>query len=65
MDTPPWYFRWVYRMPGIQQMKKSTLAFCGIRPVRTVAFGPVLGSVAGQRQAWLGRASSLAAGVRA
>lgn len=53
MDTPPWYFRWVYRMPGLQQMRKTTLEFCGIKPVRTIAFGPVLGSTDKQRAAWL------------
>ncbi len=63
MDTPPWYFRWVYRMPGIHQMRKTTLAFCGIRPVRTMAFGPVLGSAARQREAWLERVRAVAAGV--
>eukprot|EP01042_Synura_sphagnicola_P007717 gene7717-9883_t len=34
MDSPPWYFRWVTRMPGHQQMKKAILEFCGIRPVQ-------------------------------
>jgi putative NADPH-quinone reductase len=24
MDTPPWYYRWVYRMPGLHQMRKTT-----------------------------------------
>jgi putative NADPH-quinone reductase len=44
MDTPPWYFRWVYRMPGIVQLKKTTLEFCGIAPVKVAAFGPLISS---------------------
>lgn len=42
MDTPPWYYRWVYRMPGLHQMRKTTLEFCGIKPLKTLTFGPVL-----------------------
>ncbi|OYT95184.1 MAG: NADPH:quinone reductase, partial [Pseudomonas sp. PGPPP3] len=44
MDTPPWYFRWVYRMPGIVQLKRTTLEFCGIAPVKVAAFGPLISS---------------------
>lgn len=60
LDTPPWYYRWFYRMPGIHQMRKTTLAFCGIKPVKTLLFGPVLGSTATQRAKWLQQASLLA-----
>lgn len=61
MDTPPWYYRWVYRMPGLNQMRRTTLAFCGIRPLKTLTFGPVLDSTAKQRERWLERASRLGA----
>lgn len=60
MDTPPWYFRWFFRAPGLQQMKKTTLEFCGVRPVRVESFGPVLGSQPGQREAWLRKVRALA-----
>ncbi|WP_448091801.1 NAD(P)H-dependent oxidoreductase [Pseudomonas lini] len=60
MDTPPWYYRWIYRMPGLHQMRKTTLAFCGIQPQRTLTFGPVLGSSAGQRETWLLQAQAIA-----
>ncbi|MFJ2538671.1 NAD(P)H-dependent oxidoreductase [Pseudomonas sp. NPDC087614] len=59
MDTPPWYYRWVYRMPASHEVRKSTLAFCGIKPLRTLTFGPVLGSSAQQRQAWLLQAQAI------
>ena len=62
MDTPPWYYRWVYRMPGLHQMRKTTLAFCGIKPTRTLTFGPILGSTDIQRQNWLDRVRRTAAG---
>ena len=60
MDTPPWYFRWVYRMPGIHQLRKTTLEFCGVKPVRVASFGPLLGSTAPQRARWLAQAGTLA-----
>lgn len=61
MDTPPWYYRWFYRMPGLHQVRKTTLEFCGIKPLRTLTFGPVLGSSDHQRKAWLRQAQAIAA----
>ena len=60
MDTPPWYYRWIYQMPGLHQIRKTTLAFCGIKPTKTLTFGPLLGSHAAQRQRWLEQAQSIA-----
>jgi putative NADPH-quinone reductase len=60
MDTPPWYYRWVYRMPGLHKIRKTTLAFCGIEPQRTLTFGPILGSSADQRETWLLQAQAIA-----
>ena len=53
MDTPPWYYRWVYRMPGHHEMRRTILEFCGIKPVRISQFGPVKGSTEAQRAKWL------------
>ncbi|MCL2178827.1 MAG: NAD(P)H-dependent oxidoreductase [Proteobacteria bacterium] len=60
MDTPPWYYKWVFRMPGLHQMRKATLEFCGIKPLKTLTFGPILGSSPAQRDAWLKQASAAA-----
>jgi putative NADPH-quinone reductase len=60
MDTPPWYYRWIYPMPGLHQVRKTTLAFCGIEPRRTLTFGPILGSSADQRETWLLQAQAIA-----
>ncbi|GLR25083.1 NAD(P)H-dependent oxidoreductase [Limnobacter litoralis] len=53
MDTPPWYYRFVYTMPGHHQMKKTILEFCGIKPVKITSFGPVRGTSEAQRSKWL------------
>ncbi|MFS8138456.1 MAG: NAD(P)H-dependent oxidoreductase, partial [Thermomonas sp.] len=60
MDTPPWYYKWVSRMPGLHQMRKTTLEFCGIKPLKTLTFGPVLGSDTAQREVWLKQAEAIA-----
>lgn len=60
MDTAPGYYKWVYWMPGLHQMRKHTLAFCGIKPLTTLMFGPVLTSTTTQRQRWLQQAMALA-----
>lgn len=56
LDTPPWYYRWVYRMPGHQQMRRTILGFCGIRPVTVTNFGPVKTASPKTRERWLARA---------
>lgn len=60
MDAPPWYFRWVQRMPGHHQMQKAILEFCGIAPVRISSFGPVRSASEQQRRRWLDRVAQLA-----
>lgn len=59
MDTPPWYFRWVYRMPGHNQMKRTILEFCGIKPVAISNFGVIKSSNPQNREKWLAQANKL------
>ena len=58
MDTPPWYFRWVYRMPGHNQMKRTILEFSGIKPVAISSFGPIKDSSQQKREKWLAQANA-------
>ncbi|CAN7635963.1 NAD(P)H-dependent oxidoreductase [Aquipseudomonas alcaligenes] len=60
LDTPPWYFRWVYRAPGLNQMERTTLKFCGINPVRTLPLGPIRGASEARLAGWLEDARKLA-----
>lgn len=59
MDTPPWYYRLIGRMPGHNQMKLSILEFTGIKPVRISDFGTVKSSSQQKREKWLSEASKL------
>jgi NAD(P)H dehydrogenase (quinone) len=63
IDTPPWYFRWVYFAPGIRQMRVNTLEFCGIKSVKVMSLGAVLHSTEEQRSAWLKNVSRLPAKI--
>lgn len=56
MDTPPLIHRLIYRQPGRNAMARATLGFCGVRPVRSLACGPVKDASLQQRQQWLGQA---------
>jgi NAD(P)H dehydrogenase (quinone) len=56
MDSPPWYFRWISRSPGHNQMKRTILGFCGIKPVAITSLGPVKGTTQQQREKWLAQA---------
>jgi NAD(P)H dehydrogenase (quinone) len=53
MDSPTWYYSWISRMPGHNQMKRTILGFCGIGPVEITSFGPVKGSSLQLRQKWM------------
>lgn len=59
MDTPRFVYRWIFGQPGINAMKRATLQFCGIDPVRTVTFGTVFNSTATQRARWITQAREL------
>lgn len=63
LDTPPWYFRWIYGAPAHRQMVRTILGFCGIKTRHLSEFAPVRPSSEEQRQGWLRRAERL--GVRA
>ena len=53
MDTPPWYYNIIYKKPGHNSMKKSVLNFCGVKPVKITALGPIRKSNQIQRKKWL------------
>jgi len=59
MDQPAWYYRLVYKAPSIVSLKKCTLQFCGVGPVRVTAIGPVRLSSVKYREKWLKRIERL------
>ena len=57
-DTPRWILRWIMGDTTVRQLRRSTLRFCGFKPLRLSGFGPVHGSDALTRAAWLERAEA-------
>lgn len=59
MDTPGWYYRWIYKSVGTRAVKKNVLEFCGIGPVKSTYFRTVRDSSEGKRAQWLVEAELL------
>jgi NAD(P)H dehydrogenase (quinone) len=59
MDQPVWYYRLYNRQPGIIQLKKAILKYCGVAPVSVTAIGNVKRSTENQRIKWIGRVQRL------
>lgn len=53
MDTPAWYYRWIFHRPGHNQMKRTILEFCGIKVKKISEFAPITGSSQEQREKWI------------
>ncbi|WP_374956694.1 NAD(P)H-dependent oxidoreductase [Marinilabilia salmonicolor] len=64
MDTPKWYYSLVYKSPGHNSLRKGILDFCGIRPVRISAFGPIKTSDDEKRKKWLNQVRKLGAELK-
>ena len=61
MDTPPWYYRWIYGRPGHNQMKRTILGFCGIKVKKITEIAMVRHSDADTREKWLSMVAQLGA----
>ena len=53
LDTPYMVYKMIYRAPGNNAMKRSTLGFCGFQMAPTLHFGPVKSSTPEQRMGWM------------
>ena len=60
MDQPYWYYLLLNGKPAITQLKKHTLEFCGIKPVKVTAIGPVKNSKEKFRKDWLNKIERIA-----
>ncbi len=59
LDQPAWYYQVMFGNPSINQLKKSVLLLCGVKPVRVTYIGPVRSSTADRRIHWLETVSRL------
>ena len=59
MDQPAWYYWLVYKQPSNNAMKKLTLEFCGIKPVKVTNIGPIRLSKESYRKKWIDKVYNL------
>lgn len=59
LDQPGWYYWLAYGRPSVNQMKKSTLEFCGVKPVKVHYFGIVKGAKEAQIAKWINEANEI------
>ncbi|MFC0428758.1 NAD(P)H-dependent oxidoreductase [Chryseobacterium scophthalmum] len=59
LDQPSLYYRIFYGRPSINQLKKSTLEFCGIKPVKVTYIGIIKNAKEEQRKKWIEKVYSL------
>lgn len=60
LDQPAIYYRMMFGRPSVNQLKKSTLQFCGIKPVKVSYFGPIRNSSEVQRRKMIAKVEKLA-----
>lgn len=59
-DTPNLIYKYFFLAPSVVQVKKRTLEFCGISPVKVTAIAPVRKSTQHFREKWLAKIEQLA-----
>ncbi|KQB39796.1 NAD(P)H-dependent oxidoreductase [Flavobacterium aquidurense] len=53
LDQPSWYYRLFYARPSVNQLKKTVLEFCGVKPVKVSYIGIIKTADEKQREKWL------------
>lgn len=64
LDQPGWYYWLMYGRPSVNQLKKATLEFCGVKPVKVTYIGIVKGSDVNKRDKWKAQVFSLGKGLK-
>lgn len=64
LDQPGWYYRLVFGRPSVNQLRRSILQFCGVRPVKVTYLGIIKSSDAAKRSAWLKKVNALGQKLR-
>ena len=52
-DTPRWYNNLFMKKPAVNQLKRRTLPFCGITPVKVTYISPIKDSTQEFREKWI------------
>lgn len=60
LDQPALYYRLFFSRPSVNQLKKSVLEFCGVKPVKVTYIGIIKTSDIRKRALWLNKITQLA-----
>jgi putative NADPH-quinone reductase len=53
MGMPAFVYRWIFGAHDLKSLKRNTLGFCGIGPIKTTLIGNIEGMSEKQRMGWL------------
>ncbi|QBA20245.1 flavodoxin family protein [Chryseobacterium indologenes] len=59
LDQPGWYYRLFFGRPSVNQLRKSILEYCGVKPVKVTYVGIIRNSKDEQRSQWLRKVKEL------
>lgn len=59
LDQPGWYYRLFFGRPSVNQLRKSILEYCGVKPVKVTYVGIIRNSKEEQRSQWLRKVKEL------
>ena len=59
LDTPNIYYWFAFGRPSVNQLKKSTLEFCGIKHVKVTYMGPIRNSTTDSRKKMLQKVEAI------
>ncbi len=59
LDQPGWVYRLLFGRPSLNQLRKSTLQFCGVNPVGVTYVGIIRTSTVQKRKQWLQKIGKL------
>ncbi|RKE82528.1 NAD(P)H-dependent oxidoreductase [Chryseobacterium sp. AG363] len=59
LDQPGWYYRLFFGRPSVNQLRKSILEYCGVKPVKVTYVGIIRNSKDEQRTQWLRKVKEL------
>lgn len=55
LDQPGWYYWLMFGRPSVNQLKKTVLEFCGVKPVKVTYIQPMRNSKIEFRNRWLNK----------
>ncbi len=59
LDQPSWYYWFAFGRPSVNQLKKSILEYCGVKPVKVTYIGTIRTSDPALRKKWLDKVQKL------